>query len=263
MIFFPKAKINLGLEVLSQRNDGFHEIQSCLMEVPLHDVLEIIPSDSFKFTQFGIDIPGDSSDNLCVRAFNLMKEEHGIDNVEIVLMKNIPMGAGLGGGSSDASMTIVALNDFYGLNLSVDAMEEMASHLGSDCPFFIEGGAQLATGRGEVLEKIQIDLAGCWIQIINPEIHISTKEAYSRVSIQEPSDLKKILADQNRWKDELKNSFEEHIFQKHPLLGEIKNGMYKQGAFYAAMSGSGSTLFALYKEQPKLMNKYFERIYQL
>lgn len=263
MIFFPQAKINLGLEVLYKREDGFHEIQSCLFEVPIADVLEILPSDRFKFSVVGTEIQGHSNDNLCVRAFRLMQESYDLDPVEIILLKNIPMGAGLGGGSSDAAATITGLNEYFNLKLDSNTMQELAAQLGSDCPFFIEGGAQIATGRGEILEKTQLDLNDCWIHIINPGIHISTKEAYEGVRLQQASDLKSLLTDFSSWQDSLYNSFEAHIFRKHKELQRIKDQLYKNGAFYASMSGSGSTMFGLFENKPKKIGGQFERIVQL
>lgn len=251
MIFFPQSKINLGLEVLKKRDDGYHEIQSCLFEIPLNDVIEILPASKFTFTIEGLSIPGNHEDNLCVKAYELMKEKYEVNAVEIILLKNIPMGAGLGGGSSDATAVITGLNDYFELNLLDEEMEALAAELGSDCPFFVKGGAQLATGRGEILSSVSVDLDNCWIQLINPGIHVSTAEAYDGVKFDKKSSLTEILEDRSRWKNELCNSFEEHIFKKHNSLLEIKNSFYENGAFYAAMSGSGSTMFGLFESEPE------------
>jgi 4-diphosphocytidyl-2-C-methyl-D-erythritol kinase len=253
MILFPPAKVNLGLNVLSKRSDGFHEIETCMLEVPLCDVLEIKHSKAFVFKTTGLEINGNDEDNLCVRAFRLLEIEHNLTPVYIHLRKIIPMGAGLGGGSSDATYVLLGLNELFDLKLSDEQLEKYASQLGSDCPFFVQGKIQIAKGRGELLENFNLDLSGKFIKLVNPEIHIGTTEAYSNVRIGEGNSIEKCLKNSiHNWKGNLTSSFEEHAFEMHSELATIKESMYNEGAVYAAMSGSGSTMFGIYEERPEL-----------
>lgn len=257
MILFPPAKVNLGLNVLSKRSDGFHAIETCMLEVPLCDVLEIQKTEVFWFESTGLGINGDDEENLCVRAFRMLENEYNLTPVYIHLRKIIPMGAGLGGGSSDATSVLLGLNELFELNLSNEKLESYASQLGSDCAFFIKGGSQLGTGRGEVVHPISLDLSGKFLKLINPEIHIGTSEAYSNVHMVGGYSIADALKNPIvTWKDQLQNSFEEFAFKSHPVLNEIKNAMYKEGAIFAAMSGSGSTLFGIYSEEPALTSGY-------
>ena len=253
MILFPPCKINLGLHVLGKRNDGYHTIETCMYPVPIRDILEIIPSDEFEFSSSGIPIPGETSSNLCVKAFQLLKESYNIPNVKIHLHKIIPMGGGLGGGSSDGSYVLLGLNELFDLSMTNIELQEFAAKLGSDCPFFIENKAQIATGRGELLEPFSIDLKGYFLKIINLGIHVSTQEAYAGVAFYEGKEnIKTILSNESieNYKDKLINCFEKSVFAKYLFLSELKNELYEEGATYAAMTGSGSTLFAIYKNKP-------------
>lgn len=254
MILFPPAKINLGLNVLFKREDAFHEIESCMLAIPFCDVLEIVPAETFEFHQSGITIAGDSEDNLCVKAYRLMKKKYTIPPVSIYLRKIIPMGAGLGGGSADASYVVKGLVALFNLGISEDEQRELVAQLGSDCPFFISEKPQIATGRGEILQPINVDLTAYFLKIINPGIHIGTKEAYKGIQFSDNSiSISAILAEPiEQWKAQLKNDFERTVFKKHPTLAQIKASLYEDGAIYAAMSGSGSTLFGIFKEEPKL-----------
>ena len=263
MILFPPAKINLGLSVLRKREDGFHEIETCMIPIPLTDVLEILPSDDFKFHQTGLTINGSPNSNLCVKAFQLMRKLYNIPNVYIHLLKVIPMGAGLGGGSSDAAYVIKGLNELFELKLSKIKMEEHASELGSDCPFFISNDAQIARGRGEKLSPIDFSLKGKFLKIINPEIHIGTAEAYSNVSFDsERNKIEEIISLPIReWKEKLKNDFEASIFPLHTTIEKVKESLYAEGAIYSSMSGSGSTVFGLFENEPVSSSQYdFTRI---
>ena len=256
MILFPPAKINIGLKVLFKRPDGYHELETIMMETPFTDVLEIVESDEFRFTQSGILIEGNEADNLCVKAYRLLQERHGIGPVHIHLQKHIPMGAGLGGGSADAAYVLSGLNNFFELNLSAETLENYAAELGSDCPFFIRGGAQLAKGRGEILSPIQLNLKGYYLYLLNIGIHVGTKEAYANVhfSAAEPSLATLIEKGIENWKETIFNDFEQSVFPLYPELASIKAQLYNQNAIYAGMSGSGSTLFAIFKEEPVTMN---------
>lgn len=270
MILFPPCKINIGLHVLHKREDGYHEIETCMYPVPIHDILEIIPSSEFSFSSSGLPIPGELNSNLCVKAFQLIQTNYGIPNVKIHLHKQIPMGGGLGGGSSDGSYVLKGLNELFQLNITDQTMELLASSLGSDCPFFIKNEAQIATGRGELLEKYPLELNGYYLKIINIGIHISTQEAYQKVKMHENSMRLKDILDVNHlnsFKSLVENSFEASIFKDYPALQELKDSLYIEGAIYASMTGSGSTMFGIYSEKPaqnkQNQNALFEIVTQL
>lgn len=253
MIAFPPAKMNLGLQILRRRADGFHDIASVMAPLALVDILEVVKSDSFSFTSSGLDIPGgDVEDNLCVKAYRLLEQAHDLPPVAIHLHKVIPMGAGLGGGSSDAAWTLRLLNDLFGLGLAKAALEAHAATLGSDCAFFIRDQAQYATGRGEVLEPISVDLSGHHLVLVTPDVHVSTKAAYAGITPNDAvPDLREVVAQpMETWKNNLFNDFEASVFQAHPSLAETKAKLYELGAVYAAMSGSGSSLFGLFLVPP-------------
>jgi 4-diphosphocytidyl-2-C-methyl-D-erythritol kinase len=246
MIVYPNAKINLGLNVLRKREDGYHDISSVFYPVKeCVDILEIIKSEEFEFTNSGIEIP--DGENLCEKAWKLLHTDFGIGNVTIHLHKQIAIGAGLGGGSSDASFTLKSLNELFDLNLNNKELEKYALRLGADCPFFIDNTPKLVEGIGEKMTSIDLDLSNYEIRLVNPDIHISTKEAYSRVVPRIPVlEVEKIIElPIIEWKEKLKNDFEESIFLKHPELRELKDQLYKEGAIYASMSGSGSVIFSI------------------
>lgn len=267
MILFPSAKINLGLKVLGKREDGYHELETCMYNIPLFDVLEILPATEFSFHQTGLIVEGDPEQNLVVKAYRLMQENYSIGPIAIHLLKNIPMGAGLGGGSSDAAFMIRGLNELFKLELSNDQLRDLAAQLGSDCPFFIEDIPQLATGRGEILKPFMVELGGFYLKIMNPGIHVGTAEAYSGVSFSDVNSkcVSGILQQPiESWRQELINDFESTIFKKHPELTGIKETMYKEGAIYASMSGSGSTMYAIFEKEPCLtFPNYFEKIVRM
>ncbi len=251
MVSFPNAKINLGLSITEKRPDGFHTIESCFYPVQWCDVLEIIPSKSTVFTSSGIEIPGTPESNLCLKVYEALKKDFSIPSVHIHLLKNIPIGAGMGGGSSDAAFTIKTLNSLFHLNLSAAAMEEYVRPLGSDCAFFVNNQPVFAYEKGDKFRELKLALKGYHIVILYPPIHISTKEAYSGVVPVLPSlgveeVLKKEIID---WKELLKNDFEDSLFPKYPVLREIKEMLYAKGAVYASMTGSGSAVYGLFKEE--------------
>lgn len=253
MITFPPAKINLGLLVKDKREDGFRNLESFFYSIELKDILEVQPNTVFKFTSSGLDIPGDESNNLVCQAFRLLKEEFAIPDVHFHLHKIIPMGAGLGGGSSDGAFALMMLNDLFELNLSEKQLLTLAGKLGSDCPYFIKKSPCYVTGRGEILKPIQLNLNGYFIKVINPGIHISTKEAFegmlSNSSILLEEDI--INTPIEQWKDFLVNDFEKTVFLKHPELKNIKAELYQEGAIYASMTGTGSTIYGIFKEKPE------------
>jgi 4-diphosphocytidyl-2-C-methyl-D-erythritol kinase len=266
MILFPPAKINLGLNILGKREDGYHTIESCMFAIPLRDVLEILPSEKVMFVQTGIPVKGDEADNLVMKAFRLLNSRYAIPNVYIHLQKNIPMGAGLGGGSADATYTLLGLNELFSLGLSTEVLQNLATELGSDCPFFVVDQPQLAKGRGEVLSPINVDLKGYYLKIINPGIHIGTAEAYSNVEFTKGDEsLESVLSKSPEdWRNELVNGFEKSVFQKYPMLKGLKEQLYVEGALYASMTGSGSTVFGLFTKEPAYSHKeLFESVIRL
>jgi 4-diphosphocytidyl-2-C-methyl-D-erythritol kinase len=253
MILFPPAKINLGLHILFKRNDGYHELESVMYPIPFTDILEILPSEKFEFKQTGLTIDGDINNNLCVKAYQLMNEIYNIPPVYIHLRKIIPMGGGLGGGSSDGSFILTALNTLFYLNISVSKLEELASQLGSDCPFFIQHTPQITKGRGEILNPITLNLEGYYLKLINIGVHVGTKEAYNgaKFSTSSKSVSEIITQPISTWKNELVNDFETTVFAIYPELQVVKKELYEEGAIYASMTGSGSTLFGIFEKEPE------------
>ncbi|MBO3700473.1 4-(cytidine 5'-diphospho)-2-C-methyl-D-erythritol kinase [Fabibacter sp. E12] len=249
MITFPNAKINLGLQITGRLSNGYHTINTGIYPIPLRDVLEAIPSKKTSFESSGTTIPGNPKDNLILKAYKLLKKDYHLPELTIHLLKSIPMGAGLGGGSADASFMLNMLNEEFQLFLDDSILEEYAAQLGSDCPFFIRNQPAIATGTGTDVQPIDLDLSGYHLLVLNPGIHISTKDAYAGTSPAPPSyDLKSTIEskDFDFWKKTLANDFEKSVFQQYPELGGIKAKLYDSGALYAAMSGSGSTLFGIF-----------------
>jgi 4-diphosphocytidyl-2-C-methyl-D-erythritol kinase len=250
MVFFPHCKINLGLNILTKRTDGFHEIETCFYPIPWTDILEIIPSEQLTFTSSGLPIPGRPEENLCLRAYQLLKKDFDLGPVKIHLHKIIPMGAGLGGGSSDAAFTLRLLNTIFELKISEEVLKQYASHLGSDCSFFLKDTPFVGTGRGEILSPVQISLKGKFMVIIIPPIHISTAEAYAGVKPAMSSRIFSIITKGNSsWRNLLKNDFEESVFRKHPQIKAIKEKLYQLNAIYASMSGSGSAVYGIFDQE--------------
>jgi len=271
VIVFPNAKINLGLNVLRKRSDGFHDIETIFYPVNCRDALELIQqtkSDSIvEFTGTGLLVDTAMQDNLCIKAYQLLKKDHPqLPAVKIHLHKAIPIGAGLGGGSADAAFMLKLLNDKFKLNLSTAQLRDYALELGSDCPFFIINKPCFATGRGEMLKEISLNLSAYKIVLVNPGIHINTAWAFSQVSPALPGRSVKEIIQQpvETWKNELTNDFETPVFSAHPEIKDIKEELYRQGALYASMSGSGSTVFGIFGHQTPVpaftANNYFIKI---
>jgi len=259
MVSFPGCKINLGLHVIRKRPDGYHDLETCFYPVPWQDILEIVPAEAMAFTSSGIAIPGAEADNLCLRAYHLLKADFNLPPVHIHLHKILPMGAGLGGGSSDGAHTLRTLNSVFSLGLSAEELAGYAARIGSDCAFFIYETPQLGTGRGEILEPIAVVLKGKYLLLVKPDIHVSTAEAYSGVVPREPGyDLRNVLENQavETWKDVVRNDFEYSVFSKYPVIGQIKQALYEAGAVYAAMSGSGATVFGVFDSPVKFASPY-------
>ena len=273
MVAFPNGKINLGLSILNKREDGYHNLETVFFPVPFSDALEIITNtnsnNQIEFTTTGLQVDGKKEDNLCVKAYHLLKKDfHQLPNIKIHLHKAIPLGAGLGGGSADAAFMLKLLNNKFHLNLSTHNLIKYSVQLGSDCPFFIINKPCFATGRGEKLEEISIDLSVYNIVLINPGIHVTTAWAFSQLPagrVPNNRGIKEIIAQPiTTWKNELQNDFELPVFAAHPQIKEIKEWLYRQGAIYAAMSGSGSTVFGICNKEidctPFIQKNYFIKI---
>lgn len=248
---FPNCKINIGLNIERKREDGYHDICTAMYPIPLTDELEIEEADRFSFETKGIKLEDDGKENLVVRAYRLMEETYGIlPPVKIRLTKNIPSGAGLGGGSADAAFTIKMINDMFKIGATDEEMETIAAKLGADCAFFIKNRPRICKGKGDLMSDIKIDLKGKRLVMVKPDINISTKEAYTKCSPAPwKNQLEKLLTDTEvkAWKNEVKNDFEKHIFANHVELEQIKREMYEKGASYASMSGSGSTIYGIFE----------------
>jgi len=251
MVTFPNCKINFGLNITGKRPDGYHNLETIFFPIAIKDVLEIITSDKTEMSLSGNEIDVKPEENICLKAYQVLKRDFPeLPAVKIHLHKAIPSGAGLGGGSADASFILKMLNDKYRLNLSTSQLINYATQLGSDCPFFIINKPCLATGRGEILEEKKIDLSAYKILIVNPGIHINTGWAFTQLTPDLPAKSIKEIIQQPilSWKEELKNDFEDPVFKHYPEIKSIKETLYNNGAIYTAMSGSGSTVFGLFEK---------------
>lgn len=268
MLVFPNAKINLGLNITEKRKDGFHNLETIFLPIGLKDVLEVSENkekgfqNSIEFSFSGFQIPGNADDNLIAKAYRLIRNDYPIPALHVHLHKAIPFGAGLGGGSSDVVFFMNQVDEMFSLNLSWGEKHNYAKQLGSDCSFFIVNKPCFATGKGDDLEKLDFNLNGFYFVLIKPNIGVSTAEAYSRVKAKLPEvSIKEIIKmPMENWKTYLKNDFEESVFAVYPEVETIKNEMYNAGAVYAAMSGSGSSVFGLFRnEKPrvKTQGEYF------
>ncbi len=255
MILHANCKINIGLDILSRRADGFHNLNTVMIPVRgLYDIVEVeaLKSPNICFSARGMSLDCCDADNLCVRAARLMQGRYNTAGVSITLEKRVPFGAGLGGGSSDATAILLAMNALFELNLSQEELIDVAAELGSDTAFFVLNRPQLCSSRGEVMQPVDLDLSGYTLALIKPEdVNVSTREAYAGVTPHQPSrSLAELIAEPiSSWQSTIKNDFEPHIFRAHPLLAQIKRDLLCAGAIYAAMSGSGSTIFGLFEGQ--------------
>jgi 4-diphosphocytidyl-2-C-methyl-D-erythritol kinase len=250
MILYPNAKINLGLRILRKREDGFHDIESIMIPVPIYDIIEISESVDFSYIQTGIDIPSNGSLGLVERAYMLMKDRYGIGPVAIHLRKQIPIGAGLGGGSADAAFTIKGLNEWFDLGLPTETLEHLAAELGSDCPFFIANQPALAKGRGEELHPMNVNLSGLYIAIYNPGIHVSTASAYGSIVPNPMHSIDYQIKALHEWQAYYVNDFEKPVALAHPEISLGIEDLTEKGAIYAAMSGSGSSYLGIFENPP-------------
>lgn len=257
MLLFPCCKINIGLDIVSRRPDGYHEVDTLMY--PLRDIcdgLEVLrgDSDGVEFSSSGLTVDCAPEKNLVVKAWELMRSRYGVGGVKVHLHKAIPFGAGLGGGSADAAFMLTGLNSLFALGLTDDELEELASHTGSDTPFFVRSRPRFCRGRGEVMSPAGIALAGKWCVVVKPPLGISTAEAYSGVVPSKPTvPLRERLAGPvAEWRDTVSNAFEDSLFPKYPVLAAIKEMLYDSGALYASMSGSGSAVYGIFDEVPPL-----------
>ena len=258
MKIYPCAKINLGLNIVGKREDGYHNLETVFYPVKIFDTIEINEADEFKFEMAGNPVEGDPEKNLVVRAYKTVAEQHPLPPVHIILDKQIPMQAGMGGGSADCAFTILLLNNLFHLGMSVSEMQLYASKLGADCAFFIEALPAYAEGIGEKLHPIELDLSKYVMIVVKTSVAISTREAFAGINVRKPAKNCRDIVRQpiETWREELVNDFEESLFPQHPELAAIKERLYELGALYAAMSGSGSALFGFFQKEPDLAQEF-------
>ena len=270
MIVYPNAKINIGLNVVEKRPDGYHNLETVFYPIGLQDILEIkvldegnVPECGYKLKITGTILDGSPEDNLVVRAFKMLKHDFNLPPVSIGLYKHIPTGAGLGGGSSDAAFTIKTLNKRFDLRLTDEQMEDYCTRLGADCPFFIKDTPVFATGIGNEFHPVSFSLKGKHLVLVKPDIFVSTKDAYSLVKHARPEHTLPELLSQpiETWKDTVKNDFEPSVFAKHPEIAAIKDLMYDLGAQYASMSGSGSSVFGIFDDPVENVDEMFSGMF--
>lgn len=263
MITFPNAKINLGLNIVEKRPDGYHNLETVFYPVPIEDALEVNvlhqPGPKFRLHGAGLPIEGEAENNLVVKAYKLLDAEFNLPPVDIHLYKNIPSGAGLGGGSSDAAYMLKLLNEKFGLNLSDDALEEYAARLGADCAFFIRNAPTYAEGIGNIFSPISLSLKGYQILVVKPDIFVSTREAFARINPRHREvSLREVVKQPiEAWKELMVNDFEKSVFPQFPAIRGIKEELYQEGAVYAAMTGSGSSVFGLFSPAAALPDRSF------
>ncbi len=255
MLLYPNAKINLGLNVVGRRADGYHDIETVFYPIPLCDALELVRIDAPDccLEQSGMVPDALPEQNLVVKAYRLLQRDYGLGGVSFRLRKNIPFGAGLGGGSSDAAYALCGLNRLFGLGLSAEKLKKYAAMLGADCAFFVENKPVYAEGIGNVFSSISLNLAGWYLVLVKPDVHISTADAYADVAVGRP-DVPLAAAIRElppeKWRNYVINDFEQSVFARFPEVADIKESLYKKGAVYASMSGSGSSVFGLFRHQP-------------
>lgn len=249
MLRLSPAKINLGLYVTQKRADGFHNLQTLFFPIEWADIVEALPARALRLHVSGANPCAHSEDNLCVKAFRALQKDFGLAGADIYLHKRVPCGAGLGGGSSNAAAVLLALNEAFGLGLTAKGLHGYAAGLGSDCPFFLHSKPMMAQGRGDLLSPFDISLRGCGLLIAKPDIRISTAQAYSHIVPQDSRPPLSAIVSQpiETWRAALTNDFEQWAFARHPILAQIKAAMYAGGAAYAAMSGSGSAVFGIFR----------------
>ncbi len=266
MLVFPNAKINIGLNIVKKRSDGYHNIETVFYPVDLSDILEFVETTkNTKFANTGINLDIEEKDNLTLKAYKLLRKEFNLPELEIHLHKIIPTGAGLGGGSSDASFMLKSLNDHFKLKISDNSLEDLAQQLGSDCPVFIKNKAVFAEGTGNIFSEIKLDLSKYFILIVKPDIHIPTKVAFSEIQAVPPKkSLKNLITlSVNEWKKNILNDFENTIFKSFPEIKKIKDTLYESGAVYAQMSGSGAAVYGIFNDKPVIPDEFLTYFYYI
>ena len=269
MIVYPNAKINIGLNVVEKRPDGYHNLETVFYPIGLQDILEVqeiekdVPDCGYRLKVTGTVLDGSPEDNLVVRALKLLRKDFGLPPVSIGLYKHIPTGAGLGGGSSDAAFMVKTLNERFKLGLSNEQMEAYCSQLGADCSFFIQNRPVFATGIGNVFHPIEMDLKYKQLVLVKPDIFVSTKDAYAKVKVEHPKKRLPELLSQpiETWKNAVVNDFEASVFSKYPEIAAIKDKMYDLGALYASMSGSGSSVFGIFDDPVDNVDEEFSGMF--
>ena len=269
MIVYPNAKINIGLNVVEKRPDGYHNLETVFYPIGLQDILEIqeidtdAPACGYRLKVTGTVLEGSPEDNLVVRALKLLKKDFDLPPVSIGLYKHIPTGAGLGGGSADGAFTVKTLNERFKLGLTTQQMEDYCSQLGADCPFFIQNKPMFATGIGNVFHPVELNLKYKQLVLVKPDTFVSTKDAYAKVKVQHPKKrLPELLAQPiETWKDTVVNDFEVSVFSKYPEIAAIKDKMYDLGAVYASMSGSGSSVFGIFEDPVENIDEKFSGMF--
>lgn len=251
MITFPNAKINLGLNITSRRSDGYHNLETIFYPIQIKDALEMIESAEMSFETSGIEIPGHANENLCLQAYDLLKNDFDLPNISIHLHKQIPIGAGLGGGSADAAFFIKLINEKFQLSLDVEAMKNYCRKLGADCAFFIENKPLFAFEKGDVFEEIALDLSEYYMALVMPPVHVSTGEAYRGVKPKQPQQSLKELVKLpiEEWQGKITNDFEEHILKNHPQIRGVKSALLEAGALFVLMSGSGASVYGIFRKE--------------
>jgi len=254
MITFPNAKINIGLNIVNRRDDGYHNLETIFYPINIKDALEIVKADKLSFESSGLEIPGRMEDNLCIKGYHLLKKDFDIPPVKIHLHKHIPIGAGLGGGSADAAFFIKLVNQTFDLGMADDKMINYSRQLGADCAFFIQNKPVFAFERGDEFEPIRLDLSNYKIVVVMPPVQISTSEAFRGVT---PAPVKDSLMELiekpvAQWKNFIKNDFENSVFKNHVMIRWVKASLYEAGALYASMSGSGASVFGIFETTPDL-----------
>ena len=254
MLTFANAKINLGLFLTEKRTDGYHNLQTVFYPIKIHDVIELVDAEQTNMLIKGIDIPGSATDNICFKAFKTLQKDFNLAHQQIVLLKNIPVGAGLGGGSADAAFLVKLVNQKFKLGLTDEQMEAYVRPLGADCAFFIKNKPAYAFAKGDEFEDLAIDLSAYSLVLVKPPVHVATAEAYSNVKTKQPSSFLKDLIHLplQDWQAHIFNDFEPSVFAKYPQIDEIKTKLYQAGAKFALMSGSGSAVFAIFEKEVQL-----------
>tara|TARA_A100001011_G_scaffold392425_1_gene479969 strand:+ start:582 stop:1421 length:840 start_codon:yes stop_codon:yes gene_type:complete len=259
MIFFPNAKINLGLNVISKKNNGYHNLESCFCPINLFDIIEIKKSDSSSFRTSGVKIPGKSKENIIFKIIEEIKTK--VKPLDIFLYKNIPLGSGLGGGSSNATFSLLTINKLLNLKIKKNELFRITKKVGSDCPFFINNEVSYVQGTGNIIEKINIDIYNKKIIIIIPNLHISTKEAFKKISINKPKySIKTILENESieKWEKYIFNDFENYTFFKYNFLKKIKESLYNYGALFSSLSGTGSAIYGIFNKDVTIDENKFK-----